>query len=98
MRLAFQYFGNDTWIAGNLFLENIFVALRALGAECPILVLVASQNTASGAIGGLAAHVDEVLRGPAPLPEHDKLLAWSLRYHLTWWLRTRLLRQPTHVK
>ena len=98
MRLAFQYFGNDTWIAGNLFLENILVALRALGAECPILVLVADQNTTSDEFGGLAAHVDEVLRGPAPLPDHDKLLGWSLQYHLNWWLRTRLLRYPTRVK
>src|SRR5260221_10649809 len=97
MRLAFQYFANDSWIAGNLFLENIFVALRALGAECPTLVLVADQNTASGEFSCLAAHVDEVLGGPAPWPEHDKLLGWSLRYHLTWWLRTRLLRNPPRV-
>jgi len=97
MRLAFQHFGGDTWLAGNTFIENMFLALRTLGPECPKLILVVDQNTPERDFSRLAAGADEVLSVQLRAPEPAPTIHWSLRAHFVSWLRKRLLKQPERV-
>ena len=75
MRLAFQHFGGDTWLAGNTFIENMFLALRTLGPDCPTLVLIVDTQTPERDFAGLAAVADQVLPVPlrAPRPARQRL-------------------------
>ena len=59
MRLAFQHYITD-WAAGDGFLEGMLIALRALGADCPTLVLVVDERAAEADYRDLAARANEV--------------------------------------
>ena len=94
MRLAFQHFGGDTWLAGNTFIENLFEALRTLGADCPTLLLIVDQRTPEQEFGALAASADQVLRVELRPPHSPPAPEWSLRTHVSGWLRARLFKIP----
>src|SRR5438105_15147154 len=97
MRVAFQHFGSDSWLAGNAFIENMFLALRTQGPNCPGLVLIVDQNAPEPDIRVLAAGADQVLRGQMRPPDQIPLRQWSLHHHLASWLRTRVLKAPARV-
>ena len=80
-------------MAGNWFVESIFVALRQLGTDGPTLVLVVDAHTPEADYASLAAEADEVLRAPEFPPDPSLLKQLSLRYHLALWLRQRLLKR-----
>jgi len=94
MRLAFQHFGGDAWVAGNVFIENMFLALRTLGSDRPALTLVVDPYAREQDLGALAASADQVLPGPAQPLEQALRIQQSLRYHVAWRLRTGLLHTP----
>src|SRR5260221_6734417 len=97
MRLAFQHFGGDTWLAGNTIIENMFLALRTLGPDCPTLVLVVDQRTPERDFSRLAAGADQVLPVQLRAPEQAQAIHWSLRAHFASWLRARLQNKPARL-
>jgi glycosyltransferase involved in cell wall biosynthesis len=54
---------------------------------------VADEAAAEREYQDLMANVDEVLKLPVRAPAHEVLLRQSLRYHVKYWLRVRLLRR-----
>lgn len=94
MRIAFQHFGGDDWAAGNTFLESMLLALRALGPACPTLILVVGEHTPEQDYRPLLSSIDQVVRAEIQAPDVASLKQISLRYHLLWWLRARLLKLP----
>jgi glycosyltransferase involved in cell wall biosynthesis len=94
MRLAFQHFVDKAWDAGDWFLEGLLISLRRLETTCPKLVLMVSESAEESAYQSLAALADEVVRTPVQAADESMRMQQSLRYHLSWWARHRLLRVP----
>ncbi len=97
MRLAFLHFGGAFWQAGNEFVENMFLALRTLGPDCPTLALVVDQHAPEQDFSALAASADLLLRAPLRAPVAAPLIQWSLRAHFAAWLRARLRKTPARI-
>jgi glycosyltransferase involved in cell wall biosynthesis len=97
VRLAFQHLGNDHWAAGSLFLESMFHAFRALGRDCPTLLLFADNDADEREYQDLAGSVDNVVRGPVRPPGQRPRPAQSLRQHFYSRLRARLAPQPVQA-
>jgi len=93
MRIAFHHYVSD-WAAGDSFHQGMFSALRTLGADCPTLVLVVSEDAPERGYRLLANNADEVLLAHMHVPSTDQRKLWSWRYHFTWWLRTQVLKIP----
>ena len=94
LRLAFQHDAGDFWAAGDLFLESVFLALRTLGANCPTLILVADQYGTEANYQQVATCADEVILAPLYGEDEWARVHLSIRRHLVWWIRHRLLRMP----
>src|SRR5690348_4923871 len=97
MRLAFQHFGGDAWLAGNTFIENILLALCALGPDSPTRALIVDQRTPEQDFRALAVRANEVLGVQMPALNPAPAIHWSLREHFTIWLRRRLLSRPQRI-
>jgi glycosyltransferase involved in cell wall biosynthesis len=96
MRIAFHHYASD-WDAEGVFLEGMFIALRALGAECPTLVLVVDDHAVEADYPHLAARPDEVLPAPMHVVDQWMRIQWSVRFHTAWWLRHRVLKMPVRA-
>src|SRR5262245_437323 len=94
MRLAFQHFGGDHWLAGNTFIENMFLALRTLGPDRPTLILIVDTAAPEQDFQVLAAGADEICRIDLRPPPPPQPVPWSLRQHFAQWLRARLAPAP----
>ncbi len=94
MQLAFQHLGTAHWTAGNLFLESLFRGFRALGHDCPALLLFADYGADEREYQDLANSFDNVVRGPVRPPNQSPRVEQSLRRHLYSWVRARVAPVP----
>jgi glycosyltransferase involved in cell wall biosynthesis len=102
MKVALQHFGSSGWMAGNWFIQNLVLALRSLGSDCPRLELIVSDKTVETDYEMLRGLVDDVLLADFSPPPPPPKPPWrdggeGLRAHTLRVLRHRMLgrRPPT---